>query len=89
MYVTAGMPCAWNVVAVFLDGVKQDEVTEANDAEGWIVRYVIEDGRCRTNGYDLMTERVHGKVVIKWKGSAVPAAKVDFSAITREIVGRG
>jgi hypothetical protein len=55
---------------VYLDGVRQLDVIEADDIRGYIVRTVIDrDGKPVIDGDHFVTEKVHGVVEIfgtKW-----------------------
>lgn len=51
---------------VYLDGVKIDNVQEADDTEGWLIRCVLDaDGYIQAgeNG-DVVVERLTGKVMV-------------------------
>jgi hypothetical protein len=51
-------------VEVFLDGVEQKRVIEADDVNGFIRRYVTKDGKPVVQNGELQTETLSGKVVI-------------------------
>lgn len=94
-YVDMEMIESRDVLAVFLDGREQTYCIAANALDGWVERYLTDERGpvLGPNGKDA-TERVYGHVVIRWKAAALarmaaPSPNlVDYSQITREIVGR-
>lgn len=96
-YVDMEMVEHWDVQAVMLNGREQTHCIAAQEGypdvrTGWVDRYLTDESGpvLGPNGKD-MTERVEGHVVIWWKVKAPGPScgtTVDYSQITREIVGR-
>lgn len=55
-------------VRIFLDGVEQKNCTEADDDEGYVIRYAIdENGRFKADArFDPILEKVEGDVLIQF-----------------------
>ena len=53
-------------VEVYLNGVKQDKVTAYNQDEGWIDRYITENGKLKIFGDSLKIKRLKGDVEPRW-----------------------
>lgn len=55
---------------VYLDGVEQIHVVSANDAKGWIERYITDaDGLVAPAGNEIAREHLKGKVRLVYTGT--------------------
>lgn len=56
-----------NSAGIYLDGVKIDWVVEVDDEAGYVVRYKTKSGKFTVANDEIETEKLYGKVEIKFK----------------------
>lgn len=64
---------------VYLDGVKQVNVVNADDEQGFVVRHKLKEGRSYTEGQQVATERLTGSVEFK------PREKQPWDTLPRNV----